>query len=40
LGNAHGHEIFFKENFTGRDGGLHRRVYIHRFRRFSQIKSF
>ena len=23
LGNAHGHEIVFKENFTGRDSGLH-----------------
>ena len=40
LRNAHGHKIVLKENFTGRDGGLHRGIYIHRFRRFSQIKSF
>jgi hypothetical protein len=40
LGNAHGHEIVFKENFTGRDGGFHRGIFIRRFRRFSQIKSF
>jgi hypothetical protein len=23
LGDAHGHEIVFKENFTGSDSGLH-----------------
>ena len=40
LGNAHGHEIVFEQNFTGCDGGFHRRVFIRRFRRFSQIKSF
>lgn len=39
LRNAHGHEIVFKENFTGRDGGLHRGIFIRRFRRFLQIKS-
>jgi hypothetical protein len=40
LRNAHWHEIVLKENFTGRDGGFHREVFIRRFRRFSQIKSF
>ena len=32
LGNAHGHEIVFKENFTRCDGGFHGRIFIHRFR--------
>lgn len=40
LRNAHGHEIVFKENFTGYDGGFHREIFIHRFRGFSQISSF
>ena len=40
LGNAHGFEVVFKENFTGGDGGFHRGIFIRRFRRFSQISSF
>ncbi len=40
LGNAHGHEVVFEQNFTGCDGGFHRGIYIHRFRGFSQISSF
>jgi hypothetical protein len=40
LRNAHGHEVVFEQNFTGCDGGFHRRVFIRRFRSFSQIKSF
>lgn len=40
LGNTHGHEIVFEQNFTERDGGFHRGIFIHRFRRFSQISSF
>ena len=40
LGNAHGHEIVFEQNFTGRDSGFHKERFIHRFRRFTQISSF
>jgi len=40
LRNAHGNEIVLKENFTGCNGGFHRGIFIRRFRRFSQIKSF
>jgi len=40
LRNAHGAEVVFEQNFTGCDGGFHRRIFIHRFRRFTQIKSF
>ena len=40
LGNAHGHEIVFEQNFTGRDSGFHKKRSIHRFRRFTQISSF
>ena len=40
LRNAHGHEVVFEQNFTGRDGGFHMGIFIRRFRRFSQIKSF
>ena len=40
LENVHGNEVVLKENFTGRDGGLHRGIFIRRFRRFLQIKSF
>jgi len=39
LGDAHGDEIVFQKNFTARDGGFHRGIFIHRFRRFSQISS-
>jgi hypothetical protein len=28
------------EGYFGRDGGFHEGVFIRRFRRFSQIKSF
>lgn len=40
LEEAHGHEIVFKENFTGCDSGFHKKRFIHRFRRFTQISSF
>ena len=40
LGNAHGHEIVFEQNFTGCDCGFHKERFIHRFRRFTQISSF
>ena len=40
LGNTHGHEIVFEQNFTEPDRGFHKERFIHRFRRFTQISSF
>ena len=41
LGNAHGNEVVLKENFTGRDGGFHRRVFISTdFADFHRLKVF
>ena len=31
LGDAHGDEVVFEENFTGGDGEFHRGIFIHRF---------
>ena len=40
LGNAHGHEIVFEQNFTGCDGGFHREFLSTDFADFHRFQVF